>query len=67
MTCKYHACQTARPLNALEQPVGWHIPCLNAKHKAETNAGWMRSDAHKKAKRKVFNARARGKGWEVEA
>ena len=40
MTCKYANCQTARPLNSLEQPLGWHIPCLNEKHAKESKEGW---------------------------
>ena len=38
--CKYSLCATPRPLNALEQPMGWHIPCLNAKRADESREGW---------------------------
>ena len=38
--CKFHACHLTRPLNALEAGMGWHIPCLNAKHAQESREGW---------------------------
>ena len=57
MTCKYVNCQTARPLNSLEQPLGWHIPCLNAKHAKESKEGWRMTTPKKAEQEKRYYAK----------
>ena len=37
MTCKYHKCQTSRPLIRYEVELGWHVPCYFAARNAYRN------------------------------
>ena len=55
--CKYSLCATPRPLNALEQPMGWHIPCLNIKHADESSKGWQRTPTEMQEKKRARDRR----------
>lgn len=61
MNCKYSECKTHRPLNAYEIEMGWHVPCLNAKHKTDRS---QRIDVGKTAGRSKPNKRQYSKTGE---
>ena len=60
MTCKYPVCQITRPLNSTyELRLGWHIPCLNAKHAADRKVAtsWTHKPAATRQRQREYSKR----------